>query len=244
MATTEKNSVIVELYDLVLTDRKDDRFGRVVTPKSLTEDDLISIAVARRTDLNAATLRASMDILKEVAIEQIANANRVCFGLGYFGLDVHGIFIGDHAKWDPKINKLNVHVTPVAKLREAVNSATVHVLGMASIGAVINSVTDVSTGEVNTTLTPAGGANLVGNKIKIAGDHPENGISLIMQETQEVTMIPMNSLLINEPSRISFIIPADLRPGDYLLKLTTQFSSATQTLKEPRSFTLDYILRV
>jgi hypothetical protein len=30
MATTDKNSVIVELYDLTLTERKDDRFGRVV----------------------------------------------------------------------------------------------------------------------------------------------------------------------------------------------------------------------
>ena len=41
MGTTEKNSVVVELYDLTLTERKDDRFGRVVTSKSLSEDDMI-----------------------------------------------------------------------------------------------------------------------------------------------------------------------------------------------------------
>ncbi len=61
MATTEKNNVMVELYDLSITERKDDRFGRVVTTKSLNEDDLIKIAVARRTDLNASTLKASID---------------------------------------------------------------------------------------------------------------------------------------------------------------------------------------
>ena len=42
MVTNEKNNVIVELYDLSITERKDDRFGRVVTIKSMNEDDLIN----------------------------------------------------------------------------------------------------------------------------------------------------------------------------------------------------------
>jgi hypothetical protein len=47
--------VIVELYDLLITARKDDRFGRVVSTGSLKIDDLIAIAVTRRSDINAAT---------------------------------------------------------------------------------------------------------------------------------------------------------------------------------------------
>lgn len=42
MATTEKNKIMVELHDLLITERKDDRFGRVVTGKSFNEDDLNS----------------------------------------------------------------------------------------------------------------------------------------------------------------------------------------------------------
>ena len=114
---------------------------------------------------------------------------------------------------------------------------------MAQIVSVINSVTDVTTGEVNTTLTPGGGVNIVGNKIKIAGDNPDNGIAFVLQDTGEVFTVPMTSILINEPSKISFIVPA-LAPGDYLMKLTTQFSSAKQMLKEPRVCVLDYILKV
>jgi hypothetical protein len=41
MATTQKSKVMVELYDLTITERKDDRFGRVVTSKSLNENDRI-----------------------------------------------------------------------------------------------------------------------------------------------------------------------------------------------------------
>jgi hypothetical protein len=114
---------------------------------------------------------------------------------------------------------------------------------MAQVSSVINSITDVTTGEINTTLTPGGGVNIVGNKIKIAGDHPDNGIAFIVQETNEVIPVPMTSVLINEPSKISLIVPA-LPPGDYLLKLTTQFSVGTQTLKEPRVYILNYILKV
>lgn len=98
MATNDKNSVIVELYDLTLTPRKDDRFGRVVNTKNLNEDDLVAQAVARRTDLNANTLKASMEILKEIATEQLANGATVRFGLGYFSLVVNGVFIGDNAR--------------------------------------------------------------------------------------------------------------------------------------------------
>jgi len=244
MATNEKSSVIVELYDLTLTERKDDRFGRVVTPKSLTEDDLIQIAVARRTDLNANTLKASINILQEIATEQIANGASVSFGLGYFNLGVNGVFIGDNAQWDSSIHSLSVHVTPTAELRNAVKTSTVHMRGMAPSGVIVNSLTDVTSGEVNSRLTPGGGVNLVGNKIKIDGDNDMVGISLTNEVTKAVTVIAKTAVLVNDPSRITFVVPADLASGDYKLTITTQYSSTSKLLKEPRSYTFDYVLNV
>jgi len=244
MATNDKSSVIVELYDLTLTERKDDRFGRVVTTKSLTEDDLIAIAVSRRTDLNANTLKASINILQEIASEQIANGASVSFGLGYFNLGVNGVFIGDSAKWDPSIHSLSVRVTPTADLRNAVKASTVDVRGMAASGLVVNTVTDVTSGEVNSRLTPGGGVNLTGNKIKIDGDNATVGISLTNEETKEVILIAKTAVLVNDPSKITFVVPAGLASGDYKLTITTQYSSSGTVLKEPRSYTFDYVLNV
>ena len=244
MATNEKNSVIVELYDLTLTERKDDRFGRVVTTRSLTEDDLIAIAVSRRTDLNPTTLKASMDILKGIATEQIANGASVSFGLGYFNLGVNGVFIGDDARWDSTIHSLSVRTTPNAILRNAVNSSSVDVRGMASSGLFINSVTDVTSGEVSSRLTPGGGVNLTGSKIKIDGDNPALGIYLVNQSTSDSIVVPKTSLLVNDPSKITFIVPATLVNGDYKLSIVTQYSNSGTLLKEPRSYTFDYILNV
>lgn len=244
MAMNERISVIVELYDLTLTKQKDDRFGRVVTIKSLTEDDLIAIAVSRRTDLNPTTLKASMDILQEIAIEQIANGASVSFGLGYFNLVVNGVFIGDNASWDSSIHSLSIHVAPTADLRNAVKSSIVNVLGMASSGLFINSVTDVASGEVNSRLTPGGGVNLTGSKIKIVGDNASIGITLANQSTPDVIAIPPTSLLVNDPSKITFIVPATLVNGDYMLSITTQYSNSGTLLKEPRTYTFDYLLNV
>ncbi len=244
MATSEKSGVIVELYDLPLTERKDDRFGRVVTTKSLTEDDLVAIAVSRRTDLNATTLRASMDILKGIAVEQIANGASVKFGLGYFNLGVSGVFIGDNAKWDATQHSLFVKATPTAELRETVAASTVDVRGMAAIGIAINSLVDVASGAENSRLTPGGGINLTGSKIKIEGSDPAVGISLTNQATSEVTIISKTLLLVNEPSKITFIVPTTMVKGDYKLTICTQYSPSIKSLKEPRTYTFDYVLSI
>lgn len=239
---TPNGSVIIELYDLALTARKDDRFGRVVIKKSLTEDDLINIAVTRRTDLNANTLRASLNILKEVAMEEVINGSSVRFGLNYLQLGVEGVFIGDNASWDSSQHSLFINSVPVADFRGALKTTAVSVRGMANSGTFINSVTDVATQQVNSRLTPGGGVNVTGNRIKIAGEAAGIGVALINQVSQDVVPIPMSSLLTNEPSKLSFIVPANLPVGDYKISITTQFTSSGSFLKEPRTFIFDNVL--
>jgi hypothetical protein len=239
MAKTFK--VTVELYDLLITARKDDRFGRVVSTGSLKIDDLIAIAVARRSDINAATMKASYGILKEIALEEVRNAKQVEFGLSHYGLGVNGVFIGDHAAWKDGEHSLSLQATATVEARNALKEVSVEARGMAASGMYVNTLTDVSSGEVNTHLTPGGGVNLTGVKIKIAGDAPEVGIHLTEVNTATVVDIPISSVLINEPSKITFIVPSDLPAGDYRLSIVTQFASNI-LLKEPRKYIFDYVL--
>jgi hypothetical protein len=241
---TPNGSVVVELYDLALTQRKDDRFARIITKKSITEDDLIDIAVKRRTDLNASTIRACLNIIRDVAMEEVLNGSSVRFGLSYYQLGVEGVFIGDNAAWDSTQHSLIVNSVPVAELRQKVKATTINLRGMASSGTFINSVTDVTTKLVNSRLTPGGGVNVTGSRIKIAGDSSDIGLSLINQVTNEVVPIPPTALMINEPSKLSFVVPATLPVGDYKLGITTQFSNSSTILKEIRIYVFDYILNV
>lgn len=244
MATSEKNSVFVELYDLTITNREDDRFGRVVSTALFTERDLINIAVSERTDLNAVTMQAALDILRTIAKEKITSGASVLFGLSYYRLGVSGVFIGDHASWDASKHKLAVHVSPTAELREAIKSTHVQVRRMAATGCVINTLTDVYSGEVNNRLTPGGGVNLTGTKIKLAGEHGDVGISLIHQANHQVTAIPKTSIALNNPSNVTFIVPPALSAGDYKLSICTQYAPSGVLLKIPRTYVFDYLLNV
>lgn len=244
MVNNEKNSVKVELYDLALTQKKDERFGRVIKTKSLSEEDLVNIAISRRTDLNASTLKAAIDILKDIAIEEVTNGANVNFGLGYFSLGVSGVFIGDNAKWDNAKHKLSVNVTPSNELRKSIKSCKPDVRGMASTGISINYVEDVISGEKNICLTKGGGIKISGNRMKIAGNEQKVGLRLINQTTKEEIKMPITSVLVNTPSEIVFIAPADLPAADYQLSISTQFSGSTILLKNIKSYTFDYILTV
>lgn len=244
MSTIVKNTVVVELYDLPLTKRKDDRYGRVVTTKSLTEDDLIDIAVSQRTDLNANTLRSAMQILKDIAAQEVAKGASVRFGLTYHNLGVSGIFTGDQAKWDPAMHSLEINSTPTNEFRSIVKTIIPDVRGMAASGMGVNTVTDISTGMVNSKLTRGNGVNVRGKYIKIKGNADEIGLRLIHQQTNEVVNIPVTSLLVNEPSRLGFIIPHAIPEGDYKLSICTQFSASNKSLKETRTYTFEIILNI
>ncbi len=235
---------MVELYDLSITERKDDRFGRVINSKSLNEADVIKTAVARRPDLNASTLKASIDILKQIAIDEVCNGASVHFGLAHFSLKVNGVFMGDNANWDSEKHTLSVSISPNARLRQAVQATTVNVRGLAVTGTIINQVTDVASGEMNGQITPGGGVNVAGSRIRVEGDKPGVGLKLINTDTQAETEIPSTSILVNDPSKLTFIVPAALEKGDYQLSITTQFSSSGTQLKEPRTYTFEYVLTV
>jgi hypothetical protein len=233
--------VIVELYELLITSRKDDRSGRVVSTGSLKIDDLIAIAVARRSDINAVTMKAAYEILKEVALEEVCNAKQVEFGLSHYGLKVNGVFTGDHPAWKDGEHHLVLGAVATAEAREAVKSIAVEVIGMAASGTYINTLTDVVSGEIDAVITAGGAINLTGVKIKIAGDAPGVGLHLTEINSGAIVDIPSTSIAVNEPSRITFIVPANLPAGDYKLSLVTQFTS-NALLKEPRTYVFEYVL--
>jgi hypothetical protein len=97
---------------------------------------------------------------------------------------------------------------------------------------------------VNDTLTPGGIANIKGTRIKIFGDKPEVELFITNQDTKEVITVLPNTIGMNDPSRISFVVPATLVPGSYLLSIVTQYTGSGGERKFPKTIVLGYVLTV
>jgi hypothetical protein len=149
-----------------------------------------------------------------VALEEVCNGKQVEFGLSHYGLKVNGVFTGDHPAWKDGEHSLLLSAVATAEARETVKTVAVEVIGMAASSTYINTLTDVVSGETDAVITAGGAVNLTGVKIRIA---------------------------VNEPSKITFIVPANLPAGDYKLSLVTQFTGNT-LLKEPRTYVFEYVL--
>jgi hypothetical protein len=242
---TNIDAIIVELYDNPLTERPDDRYGRVINIASINEDTLIARAIAGGFNGNADSMKATYSAMKTEALKGIVRGEIVNFGLGHVVLDVEGVFEGDSPIWNPEKHKLVATITTTKELRETLKVTPVNVIGLAPGKAAISTITDVVTGKINEVLTPNGMASIRGTRIKIEGEKEGVGLFLTEQDSQTVTQIPVTTIGMNDPSRIMFIIPADLPAGDYVLSIGTQFGGhSKQLLLDVRTVTLNKLLKV
>lgn len=70
--------------------------------------------------------------------------------------------------------------------------------------------------------------------LKVTGDDPAVGITLTDAEGAE-TRLAEDMLVVNNPSQLILLIPANLPEGDYTLTVTMQYSGTSTPLKTPRS---------
>ena len=242
--TTTSGNVMVELFDFNFKKEPDERYGQVVISNTVTVDDLIKKVVASRTDLNAATLKNAFELIKDAALSEILNGASVHFGLSRHSLSVRGVFKGDLAQWDPQCHALEVNAVPSAELRNGVKQVKVIVRGKAASGTRINTVTDLSTGQCNTRLTPGGGLHIKGHKLKLVGNPTQNGFTLTHLSSGETFHVGAAQLLVNMPTELMFVVPTPLPAGQYRLALSTQFSQTATLRKRPQTAVFNHLLEL
>jgi hypothetical protein len=127
---------------------------------------------------------------------------------GFLTPHVKGTFYGDHAAWNSDEDSLILLATATLETRNALKEIAVDVRGMAQSGIYVNTLTAVVSGEVNARVTPGGAVNLTGVKIRIAGDM-EKGVGLFLTDVNggEPWKVSDGMIAINEPSKITFVVP-------------------------------------
>lgn len=233
------------LYDNMLTkDNPNDYIARVISERSLNVKQICEAAVTRGgADVSAPAMEHAVELfLKEMAY-QLCDGYSVNTGYFTAGTNIRGVFDTASEAYNPEKHSIFFQFSQGQKLRSEIPNIEVSILGIADYTSAILQVTDVKTGSINDLLTPGRNLRIAGNKIKVAGDHPDNGIFFVDTVTQSRVQVEASEIVTNNPSELIIIIPA-LPAGSYRLEIVTQFTYGNLLLKEPRTGELDKVLTV
>ena len=142
--------------------------------------------------------------------------------------------------------KVSVNLTQGDGARRAIESCVIHAFEQSgATGPVIQSVTDPTENKPNH-LNPGGMALISGMRLAVKGDDASVGILFTSEKEPATTVfVAPKSLSPNSPTKLQFVLPADVTEGKWFVRVTTQCSSNSGTLlKEPRSYDYPEIIKV
>jgi hypothetical protein len=226
----------------LLTEAPDDFYAKVISERTLNIDDICDSAVGRG---NAPTTKEAMKINVELFLKEMSYQLKDGYSVntGYFTATpyIKGVFKSIKDKFDSMRHSLYFLFSQGEILRKEAAEVEVEITGVGEAGILIVEVVDVKTGSVNNRITPNRNLRIKGNKLKLAGENPDVGVYFVNEATGE--LIKVDEIVDNKPSELMIIVP-QLEAGLYLIQVTTQFSSASILLKEPRSVIFDKTLIV
>jgi len=232
------------LYDNVLTkDNPNDFTARTASERSLNVQQICQAAVSRGgADISTSSMEHATELfLKEMAY-QLCDGFSVNTGYFTASTTIRGVFDSPSETFNKDKHSIIFQFNQGEKLRAEIPNIEVNILGIADSSAVILQVTDVKSGSVNDLLTPGRNLKIAGSKIKVTGEDPSVGVFFVNAVTQARTKVDASDIVTNNPSEVMVVIP-ELAAGTYAIELLTQYLGS-QTLKEPRTATLDKQLTV
>lgn len=137
--------------------------------------------------------------------------------------------------WNPQKNTVYVDFTQEKLLREAIRQTKVEIQSEKPDSMYITEVEDRILGMLASRITPGHNVFVRGARLKVMGVSADIGVSLTHTDGSVVKIVGDN-IIINNPSELLLLLPANMKDGVYELKVTTQYCNGGNTmLKQPRS---------
>jgi hypothetical protein len=186
-------------------------------------------------ELNPATVKDVVTRFNKKCIDLLLQGRNVSNGLVHMRLSIKGVTYD--RTWDKERNPIHVVISQSKELREAIADTEVEIMGEHPDPMAIYTVTDLSTAKIDGTITRRFNAEIKGTYIKVVGDDPACGIYFHNEDRQIDYKLPEVNIVVNDPSKILILVPEELAPDMYELRIVTQFTGAKKTLKATRSVT-------
>ena len=231
MSDEIKYTLNVQSVDNPLTKEVGDKRFVLVSNGTADFDRVISEIMSVNPGLERETVEAVIKLEHRIIQRLTLSGMRVSNGLFSAVASPKG---RAGASWDPEVNQLNITIAQGTDWREAIRQTTVNVLGEKAEVMYVSGTTDAATRATDRTATPGYPFTVEGNYLKLAGDDPSVGITLVDEDGTETHIDPA-MVAVNEPKKLVFMLPSGLEAGTYTLRITTQYGSNGNLVKTPRT---------
>ena len=114
MATNEKITLNVDLYDNIMTEQKGDYTGRARITGSLHNKEIAARIIKERTEYRQETIENILDLADQKKVEAIAEGKSVVDGVGQYIVTVRGSFLGENAQFHEALARCVLHTGTTA----------------------------------------------------------------------------------------------------------------------------------
>ncbi|MDR1601984.1 MAG: DUF4469 domain-containing protein [Tannerella sp.] len=217
-------------------DVTDDYYLRPDILGTLRDDDIILRLKKKEIATENVNGKAFVQTFHRECAEAVNEGHNVVTGLFHSTLGFNGPVRAKDLGHNVPAGQVNARMnfTQGEYAREALNDLTISVAEQpAPTGPVIQAVTNPTVGLADTLDTGAM-ALVQGMRLAVRGEKTnEIGVYFTSVDGTASVRIPAGQLSPNTPTRLQFVLPADVKPGEWRVKV------ATQALAKARTFTKD-----
>lgn len=216
----------------VADEAKGDKILVLQSTGNLVLADILREMKKEDTGLRMETMEHVVNLYYRKLAEQLLNGNSVNTGLFHAVAQFKGVV--KDGEWDPKRNSIYISFVQDKVLRESITDTNVKILGEKGDAAYIIGSQDTATRATDGSATPGRTLRVKGKNIKIWGTDEAVGVYIISSDGMQMKL-PVDMIVVNNPSEVIVLLPADLEEGTYELQIMTQYTGISRQLKTPRT---------
>lgn len=198
-------------------------YGRVQSPSErVTASNLVASLATRNLGIDPGLILYVAKLLQEETVRQLQEGKSVeVLGLGTAYITTKGSMKGLNPNLED-VPRMQLKFRPAKEVTKTIKLVKVGSISVAELLPEINMIIDKKTGIIDGDVKKGTILQIKGKRLKIEGENNNQiGISFV-KDTGEKTRIPVEEVVLNEPSTLLFQAPTSLTPGNYTLEIKTQ----------------------
>jgi hypothetical protein len=196
-------------------------WAQVHHARSVGLDEVVDLIIRQGSTVTRADILGVLEGFETAVVNLLLEGARVNTPLANYRTSVRGVFEEGNLDYDPSRHQVVGAISAGRRLKAALRSRSQVARVKARYAApTLLLHVDCDSGEQNGAVTPGGMAQVTGDWLKFDPADPAQGVFYVLEDGSE-TRVPVVGH--NKPSKLMYVAPAGLVPGNYTLEVRAGF---------------------